>query len=167
MWHKKYNKNKIKYTRLSKKFIIIVFSILFGLSYMITPVLKENTKDIPLNVFLFLTGFFIFYLSIIIVTFAVKWYHLKNKDKELVCGDKLFFLLICMLNMMIGMVYLLIYYPGVGMYDSVSILTDSNLSMAVQHPWFYCMLIRGLVNIVFFFGGDYEVAFVVQSIIQM
>ena len=79
MWHKKYNKNKIKYTRLSKKFIIIVFSILFGLSYMITPVLKENTKDIPLNVFLFLTGFFIFYLSIIIVTFAVKWYHLKNK----------------------------------------------------------------------------------------
>ncbi|MCD7945718.1 MAG: DUF6020 family protein, partial [Clostridiales bacterium] len=47
------------------------------------------------------------------------------------------------------------------------ILSTTSLGVAKQHPWFYCLLIQWMVQAVFFFGGGYEVAFVVESLIQI
>lgn len=157
---------------LSFKFshvITFAAALLFGLAYMLTPALdpKEPTGQY-LNVPRFCIGFLIFLGGTCVVESIAKHYRVAAWDKPFGCSIRCVFLLSFALIFSVGLIYLLIYYPGVGMYDTLAILTERKpLGMAHQHPWFYCFLIDMIVNVSFASGGGYETALVVESLLQI
>ena len=161
------DKNNIAFEKKFLRFTTVLAGILFGVSFMLTPALKKGAVDVLPSIFNFAIGFSLFEITITFLIYSINWYHQESKDTSLMWSNKKLFFLCFILTFCIGVVYLIIYYPGVGMYDSIAIVQDRTLSMAKQHPWFYCLLIQILVKLVFFLGGDYETVFIFQSLIQI
>lgn len=154
----------LKTQKLFIKISTIIIAILFGIAYMLTPK-YVNTDMHTIALVRFPIGVGLFLFGILLCTGFINWIRDKMPSVGFNISNKLFGYVSFFLILLVGIFYLSIYYPGVGMYDSVAIV-KSGVGMAKQHPWFYCLLIEKLTDIVYPFGG-YEAVFVAESIIQI
>lgn len=67
---------------------------------------------------------------------------------------------------LVGIFYLLVFYPGTCMNDTIYIFMYG-IDMASQHPWFYCYLIITIANLIFDMGGTFETVLFVLALIQI
>ncbi len=164
---KQYNTDSkvLERVAISTQIQAFVVSALFGIAHFMTQKLSENANGIN-DILLIPKAFFVYFLGLLIAYYLVRRYQKHgNIIKVRISSGKLY--IICFtIFFVIGVFWLLVYYPGVGMYDTIAILKD-DLRMAQQHPWFYCLIIRYLVRTVLFFGGDYEYALVAESMLQI
>ena len=150
-----------------KYFIILFISIFFSIAYFLSPIFG-TTNFIPINWFRLPLGLFLYFLSLIILVFAVKYYHQIYNNKDYNISNRLIFLISFIILSLIGIFYLLIYYPGVGFCDTINIIIiENSLGYAKQHPWFYIVFIHFIVRVSKFFGGNYETAFFISSLFQV
>lgn len=112
-------------------------------------------------------GFLFFFFSYIIFLYAILYYHHNSvKVRKKRSKGKTFFLLLIP-YFLIGILYLLIYYPGVGMTDSVVVVMSKNYWIARQHPWLYSLAIQKLTAVMLSLGYNYENVFFVEGIINI
>lgn len=70
--------------------------------------------------------------------------------------------------LLVGVLFLLIYYPGTGNYDTIYIYSASKFAkVSGQHPICYVALARLTVLIAKLFGKGYETAFLLFTIAQV
>ena len=157
--------------KVLKYFLVLFIAICFSIAYFLSPIF-ETTNFIPINWFRLPYGFVLYILLLTILVFAIKYYHqienTKFNNKDYKVSNKLLFLISFIIFFLLGIFYLLIYYPGTGMYDTIAIIGNENsLGYAKQHPWFYIIFIHFIVKIAKFFGGNYETALVLESLFQI
>lgn len=180
------SKNKIKcrnqfqtaFIRMIKENKILfllsfVIALVVGLAYAYTPYYKAvennfiNIMEIVCTMAAFLSLFWILAYTIKKNTISTG----KISDDTIIKNNKSFDFrlktIIFMIFFLIGVFFLLLYYPGVGMYDSIYILSTDSWYVASQHPWLYCFIIRCLRKAVIYLGGDYETVLVVCSLLQI
>lgn len=149
-------------------FLVLFTAILFGIAYMLTPYLLQGNSN-PLNIYRLPIGIVSFLFVFCVAFYAVQWYHQPacKAHVKMKCSNRVLFWSSFFLIFAVGVFWLLIYYPGVGMYDTIGIIKDENFAIAKQHPWFYIFLIQLVVRITFSFGGGYEAALVAESLLQI
>lgn len=154
-----------------KYFLVLFIAICFSIAYFLSPIF-ETTNFIPINWFRLPYGFVLYIFLLTILVFAIKYYHqidnTKCNNKDYKISNKFLFIISFIIFFLLGIFYLLIYYPGTGMYDTIAIIGNENsLGYAKQHPWFYIIFIHFIVKIAKFFGGNYETALVLESLFQI
>ena len=167
--HKNKFSTNIIFSEIGLKYcIILCISICFSIAFFLSPIF-ETTNFIPINWWRLPLGFVVYFIFIVILTFAIKYYHNNyNNNEEKKISNKFVFFISFIIFFLLGIIYLLIYYPGIGMYDTIVIIKDENsLGIAKQHPWFYVIFIHFIVKIAKFFGGNYETALVLESLFQI
>ncbi len=142
----------------------VCLTILFGIAYLLTPVFTFDKTPQPPQYTNFFIGILIFGLSTAILFWVSQWnWSAKNYPWTL---TKTFFVSFSLV-VLVGLFYLVVYYPGTGMIDTLNILVSKDLEVADQHPWSYVYLNEAVVKLVKLFGGGYEAALVVLSLIQI
>ena len=153
-----------------KHLILFLVALLFGICHMLSPVFAPLGGH-ELNIYRLPVGLAIFLFAVITLLYATNWYQLKQSNKtEKKFSNVILFFSVFFLIFLVGIFWLIIYYPGVGNVDSAAIIKSNGIKgkyIATQHPWFYCFIIQSLVKIVHFFGGDYGTAFAAEGIIQI
>ena len=154
-----------------KYFLVLFIAICFSIAYFLSPIF-ETTNFIPINWFRLPYGFVLYIFLLTILVFAIKYYHqienTKCNNKDYKISNKFLFIISFIIFFLLGIFYLLIYYPGTGMNDTIHIIkNENNLEIAQVHPWFYVIFIHFIVKIVKFFGGNYETALVLESLFQI
>ncbi len=149
----------------TQKIPAVFISTLFGVAHFMTQKFSENA-DGTNKLALIPKGILAFCFGLLIAYFLVRWYQKHGNIVTIRLSSGKLFIICFTIFFVVGVFWLLVYYPGVGMYDTIAILKD-DLRMAQQHPWFYCLIIRYLVRTVLFFGGDYEYALVAESMLQI
>ncbi len=144
----------------------VLVSLLFGLAYYLSSRLAPSGSNVY-DYYRLIQGPLFFCAALTIVVYAVKWYWNGKPSRPFSCDDRILFLCCFLLIIASGLFWLLVYYPGVGMYDTLAILTDSNFNYAKQHPWFYIWCVKCIVKVTAAFGGDYETALVAESVLQI
>lgn len=146
--------------------IFAVVALLFSLVAMLTPVFRRNS-DATCSPLVFLVALLVFALAYFGLDMLIDWVRKKPlKLRHRVPDRKLrwsLFGLFCL----IGLWNLLLYYPGVGMYDTLKIISTKVIYIGRQHPWFFCTIVRGILLGCQTLGFGYETALLVCSILQI
>lgn len=153
-----------------KCMVLILLDLLFGISCVLTPIFGEGAYKLGVSsLFIFFGGAIIFLLVFGLLCLIINFFHKKSKFDMVTINLKsnVFLGVFTIASIIGGLVYLIVFYPGTGMYDTLYILKSEGFGVAIQHPWLYCFLIQKLVDVVQIFGGDYEAALVVEAIIQI
>lgn len=146
--------------------ITVLFSVVFGFCYALTQYLAKNSTE-SVKWYLFPLGVVIFMCAFIALIYIVTWYKGKSVCQARTHSQYPLFYIICFIaNVLIGILYMLVYYPGTGNYDTIAIMKNG-FGMANQHPILYITFVLCLKKIVFLFGGGYEVLYLVNSIITI
>lgn len=152
--------------QLTEKIVMTCMAVLFGLCVMLTPVYRREASG-RIHILLFIVGvlgFLAVWLGLeLLVDYACRR---RSRLKIPLSGWKLglcLFAAFCA----VGVWDLLVYYPGVGMYDTLAILTRPMDQVAGQHPWLYCAGVQILTGLVRSLGGGYELALVLCSVVQI
>lgn len=141
-------------------------SVVFGAALSLTPVLHGGSEK-SWNPLLMIVGTLGFFLSFYALVYLVEGKALPaNKQKSKLSDKQMFFLLFSVMTL-VGLFYLLIYWPGTGMYDTTYIIKADHWGVARQHPWFYCLCVALIVDFVQALGGDYNVAIPFLSFLQI
>ena len=133
---------------------------------MLTPVLREGSDSSP-RIINFVTALLLFVILHHIVDKVALWIKKRQCRHQIRLSQKALFCILFLVFFLIGIGNLLVYYPGTGMYDTLAILKTSVTDMAKQHPWFYCLIVRGIVKVAFTLHGGYELALVICSLLQI
>lgn len=146
--------------------ITFLLSLVFGCCYMLTPHLAKNSTE-PLRWYLFPLGVVIFLGIFAVLTLGVSLYkkgttRLKLSDR----GYLIFYIVFFICNILTGLVFLMIYHPGTGNYDTIAIM-KSAFGMAKQHPTLYIAYVFILKKVVFFLGGGYQAIYVANSLLTI
>lgn len=137
---------------MKNRFLVIlsvIMAVLFGFSFMLTPVLKKGSEA-SVEIGHFFCGFFL-YIAILAVLIKLSGCKVKERSTGVSSGWVFALAFVCISA--VGIAYLVIYYPGTGMYDTLAILKSEGFGLAKQHPWFYLLLVQSLVKIVLSCGG--------------
>ena len=148
------------------KVVFLIITVLFGLANYFS----ERFGHDPLTSFditRFPKGSLFFTFVYIILLYAVLYYHCNSGIKRSKRPKGKFIFLLFVLYFSIGIFYLLIYYPGVGMEDSIEIVKSKSYGVARQHPWLYSLAIQRLAKIMLGLGYNYENVFFVEGIINV
>ena len=143
--------------------IAALVSLLFGTAYCLTPILSK--KGGPFDILAIPRGALFYGLSLVIVYFAARWYR-DHAPAGASGSDRKIFIGFVAAHFLIGLFWLLVYYPGVGNYDTISIMRGYKAIMT-QHPWFYCLIIHYIAGTILHFGGTAENVFFVHGLIQL
>ncbi len=162
----KHNSLKSFFSFYFLQLVVLCISFAFGIAHMLTLCLSESGKGV-FNYTRIPLGMGLFCLLLILVVSTINWQQSRNNFHAVVVSDRKLFVYCFSLFLLISTIWLLIYYPGVGMYDSIAIINDQNFTSAKQHPWFYILLIKCLVKFSFLLGGDFETALLLESILQI
>lgn len=141
-----------------------ICAVMFAVCFMMTPVIADS--DSPINPALFVCGLLLWGISFVLIRWITKRVNENVRNDVLNISDKKAFIISFAAICLVGVWYLLVYYPGTGMMDTLVILRSGVIS-ANQHPWLYCTLVEDIVAIVLFYGGNYECALVIWSILQI
>ena len=68
--------------------------------------------------------------------------------------------------MTVGVIYLIIFYPGTCMNDTIYMMLNG-IGMANQHPWMYCYLFSFVTKIVIGLGGNYTIVIFLLALLQL
>ncbi|MCD7886138.1 MAG: DUF6020 family protein [Clostridiales bacterium] len=140
-----------------------IVTIVFGLCCMLTPVLKSGSTA-SVQIWRFLIGMILYALILFLLSQLAKK---KIKTGEAALSPKLIYVVCFCSITLVGIGYLIVYYPGTGMIDTIVIIKSEGFWAAKQHPWLYLALVQLLVKTVFALGGGYEAALVSLSVIQI
>ena len=146
--------------------ILVLVSALFSIAHFMSAKMTAVNKGIY-DLSRIPQGFLIFGGGLLAAYYAVMWYQRHVTEHPVRLSDRALFCAVFIPLTAVGIFWLLVYYPGVGMYDTISVIADSGYRIASQHPWFYCFLIKCLIKVVFLFGGDYEAVLVSEGILQV
>lgn len=162
----------IKSILLEKKkaYVYVIFalaSILFGIAAALTPYYKQDST-VSVSIFYGITGCiaFVLFCALLYLLSALAARRKTKKTINKLTKNRVFIISLSLL-ILIGIIYLIIFYPGTANYDTIAIIKGEGTSMMSQHPWFYILLVRAVRNFVFVLGGGYETAFVLLSLIQI
>ncbi|MDD3252712.1 MAG: hypothetical protein PHV18_09150 [Lachnospiraceae bacterium] len=140
----------VKNTNLGVVVFGILTSILFGFSFLLTPVFKENSNR-TVEMWRFPIGV-IWFLIVILCLYKIQKYFSEKRSVFEEEHKKLYIKLFLGI-VLVGSFYLLVFYPGTGMYDTLFILTSEGTACMRQHPWFYVVLVQAVVRFVLKLGG--------------
>lgn len=158
-------KNGVKGKRITL-LLTILLSVVFGCCYMLTPYLAKGSEEplrwhlLPLGTLLFLG---IFAVLVLVVSLF------KKGTTRLTLSDshyRIFYIACFVCNILTGILFLLVYYPGTGNYDTIAIMRNG-FGIAKQHPTLYIAFVLVLKKIVFLLGGGYEAVYVANSLITI
>lgn len=142
--------------------ITVLFSIGFGCSCLLTPYLARDSVEplkwyrLPLGIIVFLGVFFL-------LIFILNLYKKRNICKTRSDSRYTIVYTLCFIgNVLMGILFMLIYYPGTGNYDTIAIM-KSGFGMGMQHPILYIAFVLFLKKVVFFLGGGYEQVYLANS----
>ncbi len=153
---------------IKKGYLIFAFFVaaVFGAAFSLTPVLQKDSlaKWSAGNL---IAGTVLFYGCFLALSCLIQKVNLtQDKQRNRVSDIALFGILFALMAT-IGVGYLLIYWPGTGLYDTVYIIKTEHWGVAQQHPWFYYLIISKIVDLVSLLGGGYDVAVPLISFIQI
>lgn len=146
----------------------LILAFVFGISFLLTPVLNREMRK-GIQMWRLPCGMIIFILAAIFILGLIRIVINTSKvgdTSTLIYSGKTLFWKCFIINVLLGIGYLLVFYPGTGMYDTLAILSEG-LECAQQHPWFYILFVRFLVRLSLILGGGYELALVMESIVQI
>lgn len=145
--------------------IWLCVAVLFGYAKFFTPVFREGSNEGSyLNL---LIGFLLFCSITILLYLLQVYFNVERQDNISKSNFYAGYFLLFIGILFIGSVYLVVFYPGAGMYDTIAILTSQGTKSMNQHPWFYVLFVQRVVEIIFKLGGGYEAALVSLSILQI
>ena len=146
--------------------IAVLTSVVFGFSFMLTPYLARDSSE-PLRWSLFLLGIILFWCVLSLLIFAIAFFQRKTAClKQSFSSHRKFYAICFISNVLIGLFFLIVYFPGTGNYDTIAIMKNG-LGMANQHPTLYIIFVLALKKIVFFLGGGFETLYIVNSVITI
>lgn len=153
---------------IKKGYLVFAFfvSVVFGAAFSLTPVLQKDSLEVW-NAGYMIIGTVLFYGCFFALSFLMQNMNFAKGKKEIKLSDKALFGVLFAVMSIIGIGYLLIYWPGTGLYDTVYIIKTEHWGVAQQHPWFYYLIISKIVDLVALFGGGYDVAVPLISVIQI
>lgn len=153
---------------IKKGYIIFVICIatLFGVAFSLTPILQQDSVA-TWNVVRYILGVLLFLLSFIVLLYLNQRVTTTEEKQTNKISDRRLFVILFVTMTIIGSIYLIIYWPGTGLYDTVYIINTDHWGVARQHPWFYCLIISKIVDAVFAMGGGYDIAVPLLSLIQI
>ncbi len=158
--------SKLKISLTKDKFSIalcVVVAFLFGTAFLLTPIYPPNSHE-TLNILRFPCGVILFLLAAFTLLRISKLYLPDRIQKY---NDKTIFLICFTGLMLMGILCLLVCYPGTGMYDSIALIKNSGWGFAAQHSWFLILLVKVIRGIVFALGDGYEATWVTISLLQI
>jgi len=148
-----------KYDRLSIVFVIMV-SVIFCLALYFSGIygpkdLKAvSLYNIPILVFL------------IVLPIAFKNRARDEERDASFINSKVLFIGFTILMICVNLLWLMVFFPGVGNVDVVYIVA-SGMKIASQHPWLYCWIVTKIKTLVFSLNGNYENVFLLCALIQI
>lgn len=146
--------------------ITLLTSVIFGACYMLTPAMAKGSTSpvrwyqLPLGMVIFLGLFAALVVGVHFFRKGTDRIQLSQK------GYRIFYAAVFLCNVLTGLLFLLVYHPGTGNYDTLAILKN-DFGMARQHPSLYIAYVYILREVVFFLGGGYQAVFVVNSILTI
>ena len=159
----------IKSVFRQKKVTLIATALLalvFGICYMLTPAMAKGATT-PVQWYLLPVGIAIFLAIFAALVFLVHLYRKRDPRCRLSPkGYRIFYWAVFLCNILAGVLFLLLYHPGTGNYDTLAILKN-DFGMARQHPSLYIAYVYILRQIVMFLGGNYQTVIVVNSILTI
>lgn len=145
--------------------IPICVSTLFGIACVMTPYLKPSDTH-SLNLYRFPLGIGAYIIAFLLLRMIVRQYHEVPYPVKCKMHDGKLFGISFLCVLVTGLFWLLIYYPGLGMTDTINVI-GTGMRFAPQHPWFYCLLVDLITRTVLMFGGDYETVLLTESLLQI
>lgn len=153
-----------------KNILSVLTSLILGLTTIVK--LEINDEVNFINNFHFDFIFFLKALGISIIYFIILKLLLKytknltlNQTKKTIFSKKVLIISSCgiFLN---GLLFLLTYYPGSNMYDTLAII-EGPVSVATQHPLFYNLALSLTYNIFYKIFANMNLAYFLTSLIQL
>ncbi len=139
----------------------ICIVILFGVSFLLTPVLRPDTS-VALQFWRLPLGSLLF-IILTIGIFHISKYNWRNSAR-----NRRIPFLSCFAGITVmGIIYLVVFWPGTGMWDTLAIVRSQKFGLAIQHPWFYMCLVKFIRETVFACGGGYEATMAMVGIVQI
>ena len=133
---------------------------------MMTSYLAEGSVQ-PLNWSLMPVGILLFwgvFAALVLVVLLVRKVRCKRHLSDR--SERIFAWLFFGANLLTGLLFLAVYYPGTGNYDTLAIMRNE-FFMARQHPTMYIAFVCVLKAIVFTLGGRYEELFLANSLLTI
>ena len=146
--------------------ITAAISVIFGCAWMLTPYLAKGSAErlnwsrLPGGILLF---WGVFAALVLVVLLARK---VRCKHELSAGGERFFAVVFFVANLLTGLLFLAVFYPGTGNYDTLAIMRNE-FFMARQHPTMYIAFVCALKAIVFTLGGRYEELFLANSLLTI
>lgn len=146
--------------------ITAAISVIFGCAWMMTPYLKKGSETamnwslLPVGMLLFWGVFAALVLVVLLARKVRCKRHLSDRN------ERIFAWLFFGANLLTGLLFLAVFYPGTGNYDTLAIMRNE-FFMARQHPTMYIAFVCVLKDIVFKMGGRYEELFLANSLLTI
>lgn len=158
-----FQNNKKNINRIKNIVILVCFALVFGLCFSVAHQLVLSSS-LKINVVEWIKAGLILFIVLLI-----SWKIIKKVDKRelfISCRyKKKEIIFIWGLNIVINLICLFTYFPGVGMNDGLNIMIGG-MSQSQQFPIIYCAILTGITSIGRLFGSlQYSVA--IYSIIQI
>lgn len=153
---------------IKKGYLLFAFFVaaVFGAAFSLTPVL-QNDSPAKWSAGNLIAGTFLFYGCFLALSWFIQKVNITQDKPKNRVSDRCLFGILFAVMAIIGVGYLLIYWPGTGLYDTIYIIKTEHWGVARQHPWFYYLIISNIVDLVSLLGGGYDVAVPVISLIQI
>lgn len=142
----------------------IVFSLLVGIVSYFTPLfspVSTNKNPLVCGIFGAITFIAIIYLINLLSSRLSAASHTHSH-----MSNTIFFISFFVFTLLVGCLYLIVYYPGTGSTDTLYVYYGG-FSVASQHPWPYILLVKLVQSFVKTLGGNQEAAFLAFSILQL
>lgn len=146
--------------------LTVLLSVVFGFANLLTPYLAKKSSGqldwfrLPLGILIFLGIFVVLVLTVRVLRRCGGGF--RPSDKMY----RVFFIVFFLLNILTGLLFLAVYYPGTGNYDTLAILKNE-FGMAKQHPAMYIAFVACLKRIIFALGGGYKAVYVANSLLTI
>ncbi len=165
---------------MKKNIIICIVSFMLSISILLTlnMGILSNHSQLPsyLQYFIFDFKFNIVFIIILIVFFIVIFILLKIlikffckiniPDSKKIWSSKKIFIISLISVFISGLMFLLTYYPGVCMVDSLQLLLDPK-GYSFQYPLMYSLFFSKLFNLFIYIFNSKNVAFFILGLLQL
>ena len=145
--------------RIKTAVLLTAFGAVFALTAVFQPA-SESVFSITLFCAGMLVCIFLLMLNELLAQAA------KRSERTLKISDKTFWLINAGSILIVGLIFLLIYYPATASNDTVYMIQNP-MGYVSQHPWLYLLFIYCLKAVTFKIGGGYTQLLVLLVALQI